>query len=94
MASNVGKFLVQAAVAACLVPWAAAVAPTDSYRDADIGQTGYLPNHNMDPAVVDSTTFGQLWTKAFNAKEKVETSLAVGTKNSTLTPPFSSMPNH
>lgn len=49
----------------------AAVAPTDEYTDADPGQSGYLPNHNMDPAVVDSSQFGQLWKVPFNAKEQV-----------------------
>lgn len=59
------------ALAAALVSRVAAVASTDSYTDADIGQSGYLPNHNMDPAVVDSSQFGILWTKNFNAKEQV-----------------------
>ena len=49
----------------------AAVAPTDEYTDADLPQSGYLPNHNMDPAVVDSAQFGQLWKVPFNAKEQV-----------------------
>jgi hypothetical protein len=31
----------------CCIKLAMAVASTDSYRDADFGQTGYLPNHNM-----------------------------------------------
>jgi hypothetical protein len=53
------------------IPGAIAVAPTDEYRDADPGQSGYLPNHNMDPAVVDSSQFGQLWKVPFNAKEQV-----------------------
>ena len=60
-----------AAVAVALVSQVAAVGPTDSYTDADVGQSGYLPNHNMDPAVVDSSAFGQLWTSSFNAQEKV-----------------------
>lgn len=51
----------------------AAVAPTDEYSDADVQQSGYLPNHNMDPAVVDSAQFGLLWKIPFNAKEQVET---------------------
>lgn len=49
----------------------AAVAPTDEYTDADPAQSGYLPNHNMDPAVVDSSQFGQLWKMPFNAQEQV-----------------------
>jgi iron transport multicopper oxidase len=51
-----------------------AVAPTDEYRDADAGQSGYLPNHNLDPAIVDSTQFGQLWKVAFNKGEQVRKS--------------------
>jgi hypothetical protein len=31
----------------CCVEYAAAVASTDTYSDADLAQTGYLPNHNM-----------------------------------------------
>ena len=38
-----------------------AFASTDSPSDADPAQSGYLPNHNMDPAVVDSASFGLLW---------------------------------
>lgn len=60
-----------AATAAALIHYVSAVASTDSYTDADVGQSGYLPNHNMDPAVVDSSEFGQLWKKSFNALEKV-----------------------
>ena len=60
-----------AALAASIVPQVIALAPTDSYRDADVAQSGYLINHNMDPAIVDSPQFGQLWTKSFNAKEQV-----------------------
>lgn len=48
------------------------VAPTDEYRDADQAQSGYLPDHNMDPAVVDSSTFGQLWKIPFNSQEQVK----------------------
>ena len=50
---------------------AIAVDPTDSYSDADPAQSGYLPNHNMDPAVVDSSEFGQLWKIPFNDLEQV-----------------------
>lgn len=53
------------------IPAVTAVAPTDEYMDADRGQSSYLPNHNMDPAVVDSPQFGQLWKIPFNAKEQV-----------------------
>jgi hypothetical protein len=48
------------------------LAPSDEYRDADIGQSSYLGgDHNMDPAVVDSSQFGLLWKIQFNNKEKV-----------------------
>jgi hypothetical protein len=40
------------------IPTVAAVAPTDEYTDADPAQSGYLPNHNMDPAVVDARNLG------------------------------------
>lgn len=35
---------------------------TDSTQDADDLQSGYLSNHKMDPAIVDSANFGLLWT--------------------------------
>ncbi|KAL8701364.1 MAG: hypothetical protein Q9224_000535 [Gallowayella concinna] len=58
------------ALMAAIVPRILAAAPTDSYTDADPAQSGYLPNHNMDPAVVDSTEFGLLWSTKFNNLEK------------------------
>ncbi|KAI9821956.1 MAG: hypothetical protein M1827_002538 [Pycnora praestabilis] len=75
-----------AALAAAMIPHVVAVGPTDSYSDADPAQSGYLPNHNMDPAVVDSAEFGQLWKNAYNyqeqfyAKPLVYTSSATGTQ--------------
>lgn len=65
------SFCCLATLAAALIPRVAAVASTDSYTDADPAQSGYLPNHNMDPAVVDSAEFGQLWKVPFNAMEQV-----------------------
>lgn len=59
------------ALAAAIVPQVLAAGPTDSYTDADPAQSGYLPNHNMDPAVVESSSFGLLWSKQYNAKELV-----------------------
>ncbi|KAJ9158479.1 WSC-domain-containing protein [Coniochaeta hoffmannii] len=44
--------------------WPAVVlsyASTDSIQDADLAQSGYLPNHNMDPNVVGGASFGILW---------------------------------
>ena len=62
----------------CVAVWATtcfrqvlAVASYDEYRDADVEQSGYLPNFNMDPSVVDSAAFGQLWKVAFNTNELV-----------------------
>ena len=46
-------------------------ASTDTLQDADAAQSGYLPNHNMDPAVVDSAQFGLLWKIPFNYQEQV-----------------------
>ena len=50
-----------ALAAATLIPRIAALASTDEIRDADVAQSGYLPNHNMDPAIVGDASFGQLW---------------------------------
>ncbi|CAA7266432.1 unnamed protein product [Cyclocybe aegerita] len=46
------------------------LAPTDSWRDVDLGQSSYAGgNHNLDPAVVDSSLFGLLWKVDFNPGE-------------------------
>ncbi|KAB5549639.1 hypothetical protein GE09DRAFT_180398 [Coniochaeta sp. 2T2.1] len=45
--------------------WPAVVlsyASTDSIQDADAAQSGYLPNHNLDPNVVGGSSFGILWS--------------------------------
>ena len=60
-----------AGLAAVTIPRILAASLTDSYTDGDVGQSGYLPNHNMDPAVVDSTEFGILWSMQYNAQEQV-----------------------
>lgn len=59
------------ASAMAIIPHVLGLASTDSPSDADPAQSGYLPNHNMDPAVVDSAEFGQLWKIQFNAEEQV-----------------------
>ena len=64
-------FLRTAAVTVALVGCSLATAPTDEYRDSDIGQTSYYDNHRMDPSIVDSPEFGLLWKVPFNAKEQV-----------------------
>lgn len=54
-----------------LMPWLVrSLGATDSLSDADPAQSGYLPNHNMNPAIVGSPSFGILWTNTYNAKEK------------------------
>ncbi|KAI4221049.1 MAG: hypothetical protein L6R36_007177, partial [Xanthoria steineri] len=45
-------------------------APTDEVTDADLPQSGYLPDHNMQPSIVGSSSFGILWTKTYNDKER------------------------
>ena len=53
-----------------LAPWLVnSLADTDSISDADPPQTGYLPNHNMQPAIVSSPSFGILWTNTYGAEE-------------------------
>ncbi|PMD59417.1 uncharacterized protein K444DRAFT_663834 [Hyaloscypha bicolor E] len=42
-------------------------ASTDSLQDADPAQSGYLPNHNMDPNKL--STFKQGWKNTYNANE-------------------------
>ena len=60
-----------ATLAMAIISGVAAVGPTDSYSDADPAQSGYLDNHNMDPAIVDSAEFGLVWTIPFNDLEQV-----------------------
>ncbi|KAH8763860.1 hypothetical protein BGZ57DRAFT_991050, partial [Hyaloscypha finlandica] len=43
-------------------------APTDSIQDTDPPQSGYLPNHNMDPAAVASS-LALGWKLSFNLNE-------------------------
>ena len=45
------------------------LASTDEISDADPAQSGYLPNHNMQPAIVDSSAFGILWRNTYLTKE-------------------------
>lgn len=46
------------------------LAPTDEIQDADLAQSSYLSNHNMDPSIVGSSSFGILWKNAYGPKEK------------------------
>lgn len=53
------------------IPWLVhSLASTDEVSDADLPQSGYLPNHNMQPSIVGSSSFGILWSNIYNAKEK------------------------
>lgn len=45
------------------------LASTDSIAAADPPQSGYLPNHNMDPSIVDSSQFGQLWKNPYPGEQ-------------------------
>ncbi|CAA7266431.1 unnamed protein product [Cyclocybe aegerita] len=46
------------------------LAPSDSWMDVDLGQSGYAGgNHNLDPAVVDSPQFGLRWKVDSNPGE-------------------------
>ncbi|KAH7330380.1 hypothetical protein BKA65DRAFT_565638 [Rhexocercosporidium sp. MPI-PUGE-AT-0058] len=56
------SWLLAALEASRLVSNVRAVAPTDSLMDADPAQSGYLPNHNMDPSIISSGAFGRIWT--------------------------------
>ncbi|KAK0712398.1 hypothetical protein B0T26DRAFT_752635 [Lasiosphaeria miniovina] len=43
------------------------VSPTDELQDADVPQSGYLPNHNVDPANLGS--YVMQWRDTFNTNE-------------------------
>ncbi|KAF8848127.1 hypothetical protein BDZ45DRAFT_754182 [Acephala macrosclerotiorum] len=59
---------VAALLNAALLPWfAVAVSSTDQYQDADTAQSGYLPNHNVDPTLLGS--YVHSWSSTFNAQE-------------------------
>lgn len=54
-----------------VLPWLVrSLAPTDSVSYMDAGQSGYQPDHNMDPDVVSSPEFGILWKNTYDSKEK------------------------
>lgn len=57
------------ALLGCIPTFVRSLATTDEVSDADLPQSGYLPNHNMQPSIVGSSSFGILWTKSFNPKE-------------------------
>lgn len=44
------------------IPLSNALASTDTITwGGDVSRTGYETNHNIDPAVVSSASFGQIW---------------------------------
>jgi hypothetical protein len=56
---------------ACLFRFGFGLDPSDTWRDADIQQSSYVGgNHNMDPAIVDSPSFGIRWQVAMNSLEQ------------------------
>ncbi|KAK2802927.1 hypothetical protein FQN50_007172 [Emmonsiellopsis sp. PD_5] len=68
---SLAVFAVLGAVLILVPSRVSALAPSDSWRDADTGQSSYLgPGHDMDPDVVDSDAFVQLWNVGFNASER------------------------
>ena len=47
-----------------------ALAPSDTFQDADVGQSGYVGgNHGVDPDSVSQ--FKELWNATFQPDEKV-----------------------
>ncbi|KAE9372823.1 hypothetical protein N431DRAFT_339089, partial [Stipitochalara longipes BDJ] len=61
------KFSVIAALATFLPSLTRAVSSTDEYQDGDTAQSGYLPNHNIDPAALSS--YVHAWTYTCNSNE-------------------------
>ena len=56
------------ALAALLLPGAVhSLSSTDQIQDADVAQSGYLPNHNIDPSKLGSFNFS--WTQTYNQAE-------------------------
>lgn len=56
--------------ASALVSSAVALQATDSYSDADIAQSGYLPNHNIDPTVIANQDPESTYSVSFNTDEQ------------------------
>ena len=67
--------------ASALVLNAVALQATDSYSDADIAQSGYLPNHNIDPTVLANQGPESTYTISFNADEQFYAEPLVYTPN-------------
>jgi iron transport multicopper oxidase len=58
-------------------------AEIEADRLKDPAQSGYLPDHNMDPAAVGSPSFGILWKNAYNTNEMFYAKPLTLTPNST-----------
>ncbi len=67
--------------ASALVSSAIALQATDSYSDADIAQSGYLPNHNIDPTVLANQDPESTYTVSFNTDEQFYAEPLVYTPN-------------
>ncbi|OBT48309.1 hypothetical protein VE00_01254 [Pseudogymnoascus sp. WSF 3629] len=80
------KGLYSAVVAGVLASCVHGLDPTDSIMDGDAAQSGYLPNHNMDPSIIMGGVFGQIWkfttpagtSEQFYAKPLVYTPSSTG----------------
>jgi len=59
--------LPSALVAALLPALVRSFSSTDTLQDADVAQSGYLPNHQMDPSKLG--TYKINWTATFNSAE-------------------------
>ncbi|KAF3242999.1 hypothetical protein TWF192_008467 [Orbilia oligospora] len=64
------KSVLSSALLLLLAGGAQTAAPTDEYQDADPAQSGYLPNHNIHPNIVNSPNFGELWRVVFSRNER------------------------
>ena len=69
--------------ASAFVSSAVALQATDSYSDADIAQSGYLPNHNIDPTVIANQDPESTYSVSFNTDEQFYAEPLVYTPNGT-----------
>lgn len=73
--------LIGTLAASALFSNAVALQATDSYSDADVAQSGYLPNHNIDPTVLANQDVESTYTVSFNANEQFYAEPLVYTPN-------------
>ena len=67
--------------ASAFVSSAVALQATDSYSDADLAQSGYLPNHNIDPTELANQDPESTYTVSFNVDEQFYAEPLVYTPN-------------